>query len=284
MRTQLVAARVVAEALADAAEEPEIENGRITEIAGPQEEHLALRPPRSSPAGVTRSRSARAASPATRTPRPMRRAPRCPTRARSSRAPASKSGSPRPRRAPPAGRHPARVGTRRHKRAGSHGGGCLPIRRGRPPRRAFVVVCGGDTARVAHWLERFVEAQDAGGTYEAALAELRAGRKTSHWMWFVFPRSPGWGAARRRSGYAISSRAEAQAYLAPDPRPAPAESTRVLTDLAGPGAREIFGARTHEAALLDDPVRPRRTDRARLPAGPRQVLRGRRGRRPVRLL
>jgi len=41
MRTQLVAARVVAEALADAAEEPEIENGRITEIAGPQEERLA---------------------------------------------------------------------------------------------------------------------------------------------------------------------------------------------------------------------------------------------------
>ena len=41
MRTQLVAARVVAEALADAAEEPEIENGRVTEVAGPQEERLA---------------------------------------------------------------------------------------------------------------------------------------------------------------------------------------------------------------------------------------------------
>jgi uncharacterized protein YbjT (DUF2867 family) len=41
MRTQPVAARVVAEALADAAEEPEIENGRITEIAGPREERLA---------------------------------------------------------------------------------------------------------------------------------------------------------------------------------------------------------------------------------------------------
>ena len=41
MRTQLVAARVVAEALADAAEEPEIENGRITEVAGPREERLA---------------------------------------------------------------------------------------------------------------------------------------------------------------------------------------------------------------------------------------------------
>jgi uncharacterized protein YbjT (DUF2867 family) len=41
MRTQLVAARVVAETLADAAEEPEIQNGRITEVAGPQEERLA---------------------------------------------------------------------------------------------------------------------------------------------------------------------------------------------------------------------------------------------------
>ena len=38
-----------------------------------------------------------------------------------------------------------------------------------------------------HDLERFVIAQDAQGTYEAALRELRAGRKTSHWMWFVFP-------------------------------------------------------------------------------------------------
>ena len=114
MRTQLVAARVVAEALADAAEEPEIQNGRITEIAGPQEERLAVAAAALLPAGVTRSRSARAASPATRTPRPMRRAPRCPTRARSSPAPASKSGSRRPRPVPPpAGLDPARVGTRR---------------------------------------------------------------------------------------------------------------------------------------------------------------------------
>jgi uncharacterized protein YbjT (DUF2867 family) len=96
MRTQLVAARVVAETLADAAEEPEIENGKISEVAGPQEER------RSSPAEVTRSRSARAVaahwrSPATPTPRPMRRAPRCPTRARSSPAQASRSGSRRRR-------------------------------------------------------------------------------------------------------------------------------------------------------------------------------------------
>jgi uncharacterized protein (DUF1810 family) len=41
--------------------------------------------------------------------------------------------------------------------------------------------------------QRFVDAQDKGDTYEAALAELRAGRKTSHWMWFVFPQIAGLG-------------------------------------------------------------------------------------------
>ena len=103
MRTQLVAARVVAETLADAAEEPEIENGRITEVAGPQEERLAdvaaaLFASRGDSIEIRES-VAVAASPATRTPRPMRRAPRCPTRARSSPAPASKSGSTRIRKA-----------------------------------------------------------------------------------------------------------------------------------------------------------------------------------------
>ena len=103
MRTQLVAARVVAETLADAAEEPEIENGRITEVAGRRRSVSPMRQRRSSPTEVTRSRSARAAavrwrSPTTRTPPPMRRAPRCPTLARSSPAPPSKSGSRRPRR------------------------------------------------------------------------------------------------------------------------------------------------------------------------------------------
>ena len=91
MRTRLVAARVVAEALADAAEEPEIQNGRITEVAGPKEERLA-----DAAAALFASRGDSievregSRSPATRTPRPMRRAPRCPTRARSSPAPASK--------------------------------------------------------------------------------------------------------------------------------------------------------------------------------------------------
>ena len=97
MRTQLVAARVVAETLADAAEEPEIENGRITEVAGPREERLAdvaaaLFASRGDSIEIREGRES-AGRPATRTPRPMRRAPCCPTRARSSPAPASRSGS-----------------------------------------------------------------------------------------------------------------------------------------------------------------------------------------------
>ncbi len=63
-------------------------------------------------------------------------------------------------------------------------------------------------------LARFVDAQDAGGTYERALAELRAGRKTSHWMWFVFPQIAGLGQSAMAQRYAIASLAEARAYLA----------------------------------------------------------------------
>jgi uncharacterized protein (DUF1810 family) len=61
-------------------------------------------------------------------------------------------------------------------------------------------------------LERFVDAQD--GTYEAALAELFAGLKRSHWMWFIFPQLAGLGRSPTAQFYAIASIAEAQAYLA----------------------------------------------------------------------
>jgi uncharacterized protein (DUF1810 family) len=65
-------------------------------------------------------------------------------------------------------------------------------------------------------LERFVAAQDAGGTYEQALRELRAGRKRSHWMWFVFPQVAGLGRSPTAQHYAVSGLAEARAYLAHD--------------------------------------------------------------------
>jgi len=63
-------------------------------------------------------------------------------------------------------------------------------------------------------LQRFVAAQDAGGTYDRAVAELRGGRKTSHWMWFVFPQIAGLGFSPTSRTYAITSLAEARAYLA----------------------------------------------------------------------
>ena len=63
-------------------------------------------------------------------------------------------------------------------------------------------------------LQRFVDAQDAGGTYQQALAELRAGAKRGHWMWFVFPQLAGLGRSAMAQRYAISGAAEARAYLA----------------------------------------------------------------------
>ncbi len=62
-------------------------------------------------------------------------------------------------------------------------------------------------------LQRFVEAQDSNGTYDAALAELRVGHKRTHWMWFVFPQFAGLGLSPVAQHYAVSSLAEAQAYV-----------------------------------------------------------------------
>lgn len=61
-------------------------------------------------------------------------------------------------------------------------------------------------------LRRFVRAQDP--VYPAVVAELTAGRKRSHWMWFVFPQLDGLGTSPTARTYAISSLAEADAYLA----------------------------------------------------------------------
>ncbi len=62
-------------------------------------------------------------------------------------------------------------------------------------------------------LDRFVTAQ-AGGVFERALAELEAGAKRSHWMWFVFPQITGLGRSQTARFYAIADRGEAIAYLA----------------------------------------------------------------------
>ena len=61
-------------------------------------------------------------------------------------------------------------------------------------------------------LQRFVEAQ-SGGVYERALAELRAGRKRSHWMWFIFPQHRDLGRSPIAKFYGVSGPLEAAAYL-----------------------------------------------------------------------
>jgi uncharacterized protein (DUF1810 family) len=91
-------------------------------------------------------------------------------------------------------------------------------------------------------LERFVAAQDANGTYQRALAELRRGRKTSHWMWFVFPQIAGLGQSQMSRTYAISSLVEAQAYLEhPVLGARLRESARALAAVQAGSAEEILG-------------------------------------------
>lgn len=91
-------------------------------------------------------------------------------------------------------------------------------------------------------LQRFVAAQDAGGTYEQAVAELRQGRKHSHWIWFVFPQVAGLGQSPTSKRFAISSLDEAQAYLKhPVLGPRLAEAAQVLLDGQSADANDIFG-------------------------------------------
>jgi uncharacterized protein (DUF1810 family) len=65
-----------------------------------------------------------------------------------------------------------------------------------------------------HGLQRFVDAQEDAAIYARALEELRAGRKKSHWIWFVFPQIAGLGQSPMSRAYAIRSLDEARAYLA----------------------------------------------------------------------
>ena len=62
----------------------------------------------------------------------------------------------------------------------------------------------------SHNLRRFIDAQDP--VYEEVLAELAAGQKTSHWMWFVFPQHKELGRSAMAQHYGIASKEEAQAY------------------------------------------------------------------------
>ena len=111
-------------------------------------------------------------------------------------------------------------------------------------------------------LERFVRAQE--GTYDRALAELRRGRKESHWMWFVFPQLAGLGRSEAARFYAIDGLEEARAYLAHAVLGARlVEATATVT--AAPGSAEavlgpvdavkLRSSMTLFEAAADDPAR-----------------------------
>ena len=89
-------------------------------------------------------------------------------------------------------------------------------------------------------LQRFVEAQEP--VYDEVCRELRAGRKESHWMWFVFPQIAGLGQSPTSRRFAISSVAEASAYLAhPILGPRLRECATLALEVEGGSAGDIFG-------------------------------------------
>ncbi len=91
-------------------------------------------------------------------------------------------------------------------------------------------------------LKRFVEAQEAGGTYDEALAELWTGHKRSHWMWFVFPQLAGLGRSSTAQHFGITGAEEARAYLAhPVLGPRLRECAQALTGLPGSDPVEVLG-------------------------------------------
>src|SRR3954462_8104359 len=90
-------------------------------------------------------------------------------------------------------------------------------------------------------LQRFVDAQSQ--TYDQALAELRAGEKRTHWMWFVFPQIAGLGRSGMAQRFAISGLEEARAYLShPTLGRRLVECARVLTALDTTDAVAVFGS------------------------------------------
>ena len=97
-----------------------------------------------------------------------------------------------------------------------------------------------DTTADRFGLERFVRAQE--GVYEQACAELRTGRKRTHWMWFIFPQIKGLGSSEMAARYAIRSIEEARAYLEhPVLGPRLRECSEIVVGVDGRTVEEIFG-------------------------------------------
>ena len=111
-------------------------------------------------------------------------------------------------------------------------------------------------------LQRFIDAQDS--VYRRVVAELSAGRKQSHWMWFIFPQIAGLGFSAMAQRYAMSSTEEAAAYLAHDILgPRLVECTGLVLDVKDKTIRAILGSpddlkfrssMTLFSAVSDDPV------------------------------
>ena len=97
-----------------------------------------------------------------------------------------------------------------------------------------------DKERTSYALERFMSAQAP--VYETALAELRAGEKRTHWMWFIFPQVQGLGSSSMAVRYAISGRDEARAYLNhPVLGPRLMACTQAVVALSERTVEQIFG-------------------------------------------
>jgi uncharacterized protein (DUF1810 family) len=92
-----------------------------------------------------------------------------------------------------------------------------------------------------HDLSRFVQAQEY--SYDQALAEIRSGRKQSHWMWYVFPQLAGLGFSPTSMRYSIKSLAQAEAYLShPILGPRLVECCEALLPIEGRSALDVFGS------------------------------------------
>ena len=115
---------------------------------------------------------------------------------------------------------------------------------------AIILPAGGGLRRKRvqdqYDLTRFVEAQEP--LFARVCAELAAGRKESHWMWFIFPQLLGLGSSPAARRYAIASVEEARAYLAHEPVLLGArlrECTRLVNRIEGRTVEEIFGYPDH---------------------------------------
>src|SRR5262245_50918079 len=97
-------------------------------------------------------------------------------------------------------------------------------------------------------IERFTQAQDSGAQFETALAELTAGRKRGHWIWFVFPQLAGLGMSSMSQRYGVHGRAEAVEYLR---HPVLAARLAAITKVVGTHVKAGVGLDTIMGSSID---------------------------------